>query len=83
MSSVTTADPPKRNVFKRERELNGVLRTYKVRMLPTPEQRQELKLFSQRMESAASRYRGRHVITNSDEPGRRKHARIAATSVSV
>ena len=44
VSSVTTADPPKRKVFKRERELNGVLRTYKIRMLPTPEQRQELKL---------------------------------------
>eukprot|EP00966_Prymnesium_polylepis_P297525 6874099-Prymnesium_polylepis.1 len=37
-------EPTKRKVFKRERELKGVLRTYKVRMLPTPEQRQELKL---------------------------------------
>ena len=29
-------------------------------------------LFSQRMESAASRYRGRHVITDSGEPGTSK-----------
>ena len=36
--------PPKKKGFKRQRELDGVLRTYKVRMLLTEAQRQELKL---------------------------------------
>lgn len=37
-------EPPKKKGFKRQRDLDGVLRTYKVRMLPTEAQRQELKL---------------------------------------
>ena len=37
-------EPPKRKAFKRQRALEGVLRTYKVRMLVTDAQRQELKL---------------------------------------
>lgn len=38
------AEPPKRKAFKRQRALEGVLRTYKVRMLVTDAQRQQLKL---------------------------------------
>ena len=41
---IDAAEPPKRKAFKRQRALEGVLRTYKVRMLVTEAQRQELKL---------------------------------------
>ena len=37
-------EAPKKHAFKRQRALEGVLRTYKVRMLPTEAQRQDLKL---------------------------------------
>ena len=41
---IDAAEPPKQKAFKRQRALEGVLRTYKVRMLVTEAQRQELKL---------------------------------------